>query len=40
MKKLSYYKQRNDENIKALVGDKQIVKVIGIPKKLINIVVK
>ncbi len=31
---------RNDEGIKALVGDKQIVKVIGIPKKLINIVVK
>ncbi len=31
---------RNDEGIKALVGDKQIVKIVAIPKKLINIVVK
>ena len=31
---------RNSESIKALVGDKQIVKVVAIPKKLINIVVK
>ena len=31
---------RSSESIKALVGDKQIVKVVAIPKKLINIVVK
>ncbi len=31
---------RNSESIKALVGDKQIVKVVAIPKKLVNIVVK
>ncbi len=31
--------QSSDE-IKALVGDKQIIKVVAIPKKLINIVVK
>lgn len=31
---------KNDETIKALVGDKQIVKLIAVPKKLINIVVK
>ena len=29
-----------DDKVKSLIGDKQIVKVIAVPKKLINIVVK
>ena len=30
----------NDEKIKALVEGKTIVKVVAVPKKLVNIVVK